>query len=102
MTITNLDFIDIITQAKEPVWVKFKASWCSPCSRYAQIFDEFVEENDLQAIEIDIDENPELAANYDVTSIPTTLVFDGGYVVDSVYGKPLAKPALRKMLEKVQ
>lgn len=81
--------------------LRFTASWCSPCKRYAPIFNEFVEENDINAEEIDIDESPELAQRYGVMSVPTTVILDkGDEVVGSVSGV-VSKPALRRLVEDV-
>lgn len=81
--------------------LRFTASWCSPCKRYAPIFSEFVEENDINAEEIDIDESPELAQHYGVMSVPTTVILNkGNTVVGSVSGA-ISKPALRRLVEDV-
>lgn len=77
--------------------IKFSATWCGPCKRYAPIFDEFVEETDIKASSVDIDEHPEEAEAYDVKSVPTTVFLRNGEVVGSVQGAQ-SKPSLRKLV----
>ena len=66
------------------VIVDFFAPWCGPCQMMAPIIEEMIKENKDQNVKIgkiNIDENQEIATQYDIMSIPTFLVFKGGKVV---------------------
>lgn len=78
--------------------IKFSATWCGPCRRYAPIFNEFIEETGIKSSNVDIDEQHELASKYNVMSVPTTVFIKNGEVVSTQTGA-MSKPALRKMVE---
>lgn len=78
--------------------IKFSATWCGPCKRYAPIFNEFIEETGIKSSNVDIDEQHELASKYNVMSVPTTVFIKNGEVVSTQTGA-MSKPALRKMIE---
>jgi thioredoxin 1 len=81
---------EVLTNGKA-VLVDFWAEWCGPCKMVAPILDEIAAEHGdkLVIAKINVDENPGLAANYGVTSIPTLSVFQNGQVVKQIIG---AKP----------
>ena len=62
--------------------VDFWAPWCGPCKMVEPV----LEQLDLDVVKLDIDENPETAAKYDVLSIPTVILFAGGEVRETVVG----------------
>lgn len=78
--ITGADFQTKVLDASEPVLVDFFATWCGPCKMMAPVIDEVATEKAGQAsvYKIDIDDNPEIAQQYGVMSIPTFIVFKGG------------------------
>jgi len=69
--------------------VDFWATWCRPCKMFSPILDEISKENNIWIAKLDIDENPNTAQNYDVSSVPTTIVFEKGKPVKRIIG---AKP----------
>lgn len=71
-----------------PVVVDFWAEWCGPCKMIAPILDEISMEmqNQVKIAKVNIDENPELATQYGVRSIPTLLMFKGGSVASNMVG----------------
>jgi thioredoxin 1 len=88
VTIDKNNFQSDVLQASEPVVVDFWAEWCGPCKMIAPALDEIAAElsGKVKIAKVNIDENPELAAQYGVRSIPTLMLFKGGEVADMKVG----------------
>lgn len=84
-----------VLDAKEPVVVDFWAEWCGPCKMIGPSLEEISGElgGKAKIVKLNIDENPELAAQFGVRSIPTLMIFKGGEVADIKVGA-LPKTAL--------
>jgi thioredoxin 1 len=77
-----------VLNSAEPVVVDFWAEWCGPCKMIAPSLEEIATElaGKVKVVKLNIDENPELAAQFGVRSIPTLAMFKGGEVADIKVG----------------
>lgn len=86
--LTKENFKREALESAQPVLIDFWAPWCAPCRMVSPIVDEVAEEkkDEVKVLKVNIDEEPELAAQYNVMSIPTLMVMKGGKVVNTIVG----------------
>ena len=91
--ITKETFQEEVLNSEKPVLLDFWATWCGPCRMIGPVLDEIAEEReDIKVCKVNVDEEPELAAQYQITSIPTLFVVkDGKITKQSLGAKPKAQ-----------
>ncbi|MFF1632323.1 thioredoxin [Leifsonia sp. NPDC058248] len=94
-SVTDASFESDVLNSEKTILVDFWAEWCGPCRAVGPILDQIAAEHSdkIEIVKLNVDENPQTAAKYQITSIPAMKVYKGGEVVKTVIGaKP--KPAL--------
>lgn len=99
LQITKNNFDTEVMNSEKPVLIDFWASWCGPCKMLSPVVDEIAEETtDVKVGKVNVDEQPELARQFGVMSIPTlVLIKDGKVAEQSVGVKP--KDTILKMIK---
>jgi thioredoxin 1 len=99
--VTDNNFDAEVLESSSPVLVDFWAPWCGPCRVVAPVLEEIAGERpDLRIVKLNVDDNQQTAARYQVLSIPTMIVFKGGSPVKTVVGA-YPKKKLEQALERV-
>lgn len=81
------NFLSEVLNAEQPVLLDFWAPWCGPCRMVVPIVEEIaVERNDIKVGKVNVDEEPELASQFGVMSIPTLVVMRGGKILNQAVG----------------
>ena len=93
-------FDKVVLQSDIPVLVDFWAAWCGPCRMVAPVLDQIAAEHEgkIRIVKVNVDEEPALAAQYRITSIPAMKVFKNGEEVRELIGA-MPKPMIEQQLE---
>ena len=99
--VSDANFESEVLKASQPVLVDFWATWCGPCKALAPTLENFAAENagKVKVVKVDVDENPNAAAQYGVRSIPTVVLFKSGQKVDHIVGN-VPKTTLEELVAK--
>jgi len=86
--VTDETFSDEVKNSDKPVLVDFWASWCGPCKMVAPVIEDIAENYDdqIKVCKLNVDENQQTAAEFEVMSIPTMIVFEDGEIKEKLVG----------------
>ena len=99
LNVTDSNFQAEVIESETPTLVDFWAPWCGPCRIVAPHLEELNNErDDLRVVKLNVDDNPQTAARYNVMSIPTMILFKGGEAAKRVVGA-MPKKRLEAELE---
>ena len=100
-TITDTNFESEVLKASQPVLIDFWATWCGPCRAIAPVVEALAKEysGKLKVGKLDVDNEPKVATQYDVCSIPTLLMFKDGKVVGQIVGNA-PRPKIEDLIKK--
>ncbi len=100
--VNDSNFDQMVLQSKTPVLVDFWAAWCGPCRMVAPLVEELAGEYEgkVTMVKLNVDENPQIASQYGIMSIPTLFIFKDGAPVSNIVGfRPKAE--LQRSLDAV-
>jgi thioredoxin 1 len=85
--VTDSDFDDVVLRGERPVVVDFWAPWCGPCKAVAPVLEQLAAAHEgVEFVKLDIDANPAAASRFDLLSIPTVILFQGGEARETLVG----------------
>ena len=101
--VTDQSWQDDVLASDKPVLVDFWAEWCGPCKMVAPVLEEIAQQHgdQITVVKLNIDENPKIAQQYQVMSIPQMSVFKGGEIVKTIIGAKPKSALLRDLSDYV-
>lgn len=99
VTVTDDSFQEDVVSSNKPVLVDFWATWCGPCKMVAPVLEEIAKDHGeaLTIAKLDVDANPETARAFQVTSIPTLILFQNGEATKRTVGAKSKSALLREL-----
>ncbi len=99
-SVTDATFEEVVLNSDKPVLVDFWAAWCAPCRMLSPIVDEVAQDFSETAtvVNLNVDENSETSAKYNIKGIPTLLLFKGGEIKDQIVGAT-SKDNIARMIQ---
>lgn len=99
VTFTDQSFQEKVLKSEKPVLVDFWAPWCGPCRMVSPVIEELAKEFDGKVVigKMNVDENPQVAGQFGIMSIPTVMLFHGGKPVKALIGAQ-GKDTYKKVL----
>lgn len=99
VTVTDDSFQEDVVASNKPVLVDFWATWCGPCKMVAPVLEEIAKDHGdtLTVAKLDVDANPETARAFQVTSIPTLILFQNGEATKRIVGAKSKSALLREL-----
>ena len=103
--VTDQNFNEEVIESSKPVLVDFWAEWCGPCKMIAPSLEELADDykDSIDVAKLNVDENPNIASDFSIRSIPTLLIFKDGSPVSQIVGavpKSTIKSKIDEVLEK--
>lgn len=85
LSLTNLNFNEVV-ESSDLILVDFWADWCGPCKKMLPVLQDVAEEGKVSVAKVNVDENQDLAEKYQISSIPTMILFKDGAMVHQITG----------------
>lgn len=101
LQVTDSNFVSEVLQSSVPVIADFWAVWCGSCRMIAPVIEELAGEYEgkIKVVKVDVDNNPKIAMQFGIRSIPTLLIFKEGQVVEQIVGAVSKKHIVEKLLK---